>query len=56
MIASLNRFMRLEADAMVTIDILVRGDARERLNRYAVRSRAKHLLIVVDFAQQNSVT
>ena len=46
----------LKADAIVTIESPVRDDDWERVNRYVAQSRAKHLLSVVDFAQQNSVT
>ena len=34
--------------AIVTIETPVRDDARERVNRYVARSRAKHLLTVVE--------
>ncbi len=42
LIATWHRFKGLEADAIVTIETPVRVDARERLNRYVARSRAKH--------------
>ena len=52
LIASWHRFKGLEADAIVTIETPVRDDARERVNRYVARSRAKHLLMVIE--AQNS--
>ena len=48
LIASWHRFKGLEADAIVTIETPVRDDARERVNRYVARSRAKHLLMVIE--------
>ena len=48
LIASWHRFKGLEADAIVTNETPVRDDARERANRYVARSRAKHLLTVVE--------
>ena len=48
LIASWHRFKGLDADAIVTIETPVRDDARERVNRYLARSRAKHLLVVID--------
>jgi hypothetical protein len=42
-----NRFKGLEADAIVIIETASEDDARERANRYVARSRAKHLLTVV---------
>ena len=47
-ISSWNRFKGLEADAIVIIETPGRDDARERVNRYVARSRAKHLLTVVE--------
>ena len=47
LIASWHRFKGLEADAIVTIETPARDDARERVNRYVARSRAKHLLMVI---------
>ena len=47
LIASWHRFKGLEANAIVTIETPVRDDARERVNRYVARSRAKHLLAVI---------
>ena len=51
LIASWHRFKGLEADAIVTIETPVRNDARERVNRYVARSRAKHLLTVIEVQQ-----
>ena len=48
LIVSWHRFKGLEADAVVTIETPVRDDARERVNRYVARSRAKHLLMVIE--------
>ena len=48
LIASSYRFKGLEADAIVTIETPARDDARERVNRYVARSRAKHLLTVIE--------
>ena len=48
LIASWHRIKGLEADAIVTIGTPVRDDARERVNRYVARSRAKHLLCVIE--------
>ncbi len=48
LIASWHRFKGLEADAIVTIETPVRDDARESVNRYVARSRAKHLLIAIE--------
>ena len=48
LIASWHRFKGLEADAIVTIETPVRDDARERVQRYMARSRAKHLLTVIE--------
>ena len=48
LLASWHRFKGLEADAIVTIETPVRNDARERVNRYVARSRAKHLLTVIE--------
>ena len=48
LIAFWHRFKGLEADAIVTNETPVRDDARERANRYVARSRAKHLLTVVE--------
>ena len=47
LIACWHRFKGLEADAIVTIEPPVRDGARERVNRYVARSRAKHLLMVI---------
>jgi hypothetical protein len=48
--ASWSRFKGLEADAIVIIETAGDNDARERANRYVARSRAKHLLTVVQAA------
>ncbi|MCY4575638.1 MAG: hypothetical protein OXC55_03405, partial [Chloroflexi bacterium] len=48
LIASWHRFKGLEADAIVTVETPVRDEGRERVNRYVARSRAKHLLVVVE--------
>jgi hypothetical protein len=50
LLASWNRFKGLEADAIVIIETAGDNDARERANRYVARSRAKHLLTVVQAA------
>ena len=50
LIACWHRFKGLEADAIVTIEP-VRGDAKERVNRYVARSRAKHLLMVIEVSE-----
>ena len=38
----------VEADAIVIIEMPGRDKGRERVNRYVARSRAKHLLIVIE--------
>ena len=48
LIASYYRFTGLEADAILTIEMPVKDDARERVNRYVARSRAKYLLMVIE--------
>jgi DNA helicase IV len=50
LLASWSRFKGLEADAIVIIETAGDNDARERANRYVARSRAKHLLTVVQAA------
>ena len=45
---SWHRFKGLEADAIVIIETPGKHDARERVNRYVARSRAKHLLTVFE--------
>ena len=47
LIASWHQFKGLEADAIVNIETSFKDDARERINRYVARSRAKHLLTVI---------
>ena len=50
MITSWKRFKGLEADAVVTIEKPAKtGDnAKANANRYVARSRAKHLLTVIE--------
>ena len=48
LVASWYRFYGLEVDDIVTIKTPVRDDARERVNRYESRSRAKRLLMVIE--------
>lgn len=50
LLASWSRFKGLEADAIVIIETPSDDDARERANRYVARSRAKHLLTVIQTA------
>ena len=50
LLASWSRFKGLEADAIVIIETASNEDARERANRYVARSRAKHLLTVIQTA------
>ena len=50
LLASWSRFKGLEADAIVIIETASDEDARERANRYVARSRAKHLLTVIQTA------
>jgi hypothetical protein len=47
LIASWARFKGLEADAIVIVETPVADSDKERHNRYVARSRAKHLLYVV---------
>lgn len=47
LIASWSRFKGLEADAIVIIETPLNDDAKEIANRYVARSRAKHLLTVI---------
>ena len=56
LIASWHRFNGLEADAIVTVETPVRDDARERVNRYVARSRAKNLLMVIEVQEQLAIT
>ena len=50
LITSWKRFKGLEADAVVIVEKAARngGDARANANRYVARSRAKHLLTVIE--------
>ena len=48
LIASWHRFKGLEADAIVIIETPGRDEDKERVNRYVARSRAKHLLSVIE--------
>ena len=43
-----HRFKGLEVDAIVTIETPVRDDARERVNRYVARLRARHLFSAIE--------
>ena len=52
LIASWHRLKGLEADAIVTIETPVRDEGRERVNRYVARSRAKHLLCVIEVEER----
>jgi hypothetical protein len=47
LIASWARFKGLEADAIVIVETLVHDNDKERANRYVARSRAKHLLYII---------
>jgi hypothetical protein len=47
LIASWARFKGLEADAIVIVEMQAPDNAQERANRYVARSRAKHLLTVI---------
>ena len=51
LIASWHRFKGLEADAIVIIETPARDEGRERVNRYVARSRAKHLLSVIELEE-----
>ena len=48
LIASWYRFKGLEADAVVIIETAATDEGKERVNRYVARSRAKHLLTVIE--------
>jgi hypothetical protein len=48
LIASWSRFKGLEADAIVIIEVPTKGDAHIDANRYVARSRAKHLLTIIE--------
>ena len=52
LVASWHRFKGLEADAIVIIETPARDDVRERVNRYVARSRAKHLLSVIEVEER----
>ena len=52
LIASWGRFKGLEADAIVIIETPADDDSRERAYRYVARSRAKHLLTVIEVEEQ----
>ena len=49
---SWHRFKGLEADAILIIETSGRDDAKKRTNRYVARSRAKHLLTVIDVEEE----
>ena len=48
LIATWGRFKGLEADAVIIIELPMRNAARETTSRYVARSRAKHLLTVIE--------
>jgi hypothetical protein len=48
LIASWSRFKGLEADAVVIIEVPTKGEAHLDANRYVARSRAKHLLTIIE--------
>ena len=48
LIATWGRFKGLEADAVVIIETPMSNEARETTSRYVARSRAKHLLTVIE--------
>ena len=50
LIATLGRFKGLEADAVVIVGTPMRNKARRTTSRYVARSRAKHLLTVIEAA------
>ncbi len=47
LLSSWSRFKGLEADAIVVLETPVADGGRENVNRYVARSRAKHLLTVI---------
>ncbi len=47
LIASWSRFKGLEADAIVIIEMPSTNEPRDNANRYVARSRAKHVLMVI---------
>jgi hypothetical protein len=48
LIASWSRFKGLEADAIVIIEVPTKDETHVDANRYVARSRAKHLLTVIE--------
>ena len=48
LIATWGRFKGLEADAVIIIEMPMRNAAHEMTSRYVARSRAKHLLTVIE--------
>ena len=55
-IVSWHRFKWLEDDAILTIEMPVRDDARERVNQYVVRSRANQSLMVFEVEGARAVS
>lgn len=51
LIASWSRFKGLEADAIVIIETTTNDDEKGNANRYVARSRAKHLLTIIEVAE-----
>lgn len=51
LIASWSRFKGLEADAIVIIDVPAKDPCHVEANKYVARSRAKHLLTVIEVEQ-----
>ena len=51
LIASWSRFKGLEADAIVIIEVSAKDDRHVDANRYVARSRAKHLLTIIEVKQ-----
>ncbi|MCX5971822.1 MAG: hypothetical protein NTV14_10045 [Coprothermobacterota bacterium] len=47
LLSSCSRFKSLEADAIVVLETPFPDSGRENVNRYVARSRAKHLLTVI---------
>ena len=56
LIASWHWFKGQGGDAIVIIETPVRVDARERVNRYVARLRAKRLLAVIEVQKQWAFT
>lgn len=48
LIASWSRFKGLEADAIVIIEVPAKDEIHIEANRYVARSRAKHLLVIIE--------